>query len=350
MKPNESQNGNADVSREAPASSILAARFLELAHGTPGTESTSFVEDGLFHESSRSVPVQAPSAKTGHASHADLDLQQVSPGFFQLMSISLRAGREFTWEDGPSSCMLDDLGARVLFRGEYPVGNVLAYAPSHDRAPIRCIVVGISRPFATSDIRRPAAPSIIVPYLAASKCDFPWHVLARSRDIRGSLVRQFNTELAAIDPRLSISQVEDLHERVDESFGRERIMAILSLVFGICSLVVAGVGLFSSLFYQIGTRTAEYGIRMALGADRFMIARPLIGQAAIQCIPAIALGVAIAAWMSHLAATFLFDPRLAKPGVCIASCAFLLAVLLACVAAALARIYRLDPAEALRTL
>jgi ABC-type antimicrobial peptide transport system permease subunit len=89
---------------------------------------------------------------------------------------------------------------------------------------------------------------------------------------------------------------------------------------------------------------------MALGADRFMIARPLIGQAAIQCIPAIALGVAIAAWMSHLAATFLFDPRLAKPGVCIASCAFLLAVLLACVVAALVRIYRLDPAEALRTL
>jgi len=127
-------------------------------------------------------------------------------------------------------------------------------------------------------------------------------------------------------------------------------MATLSLVFGICSLVVAGVGFFSSLFYQIRTKTGEYGIRMALGADRFMIARPLIGQAAIQCIPAIALGVAIAAWMSHLAATFLFDPRFAKAGVCIASCAFLLAVLLACVAAALVRIHRLDPAEALRTL
>jgi len=84
MKPNESQNGNSDVSREAPASSILAARFLKLAHGTPGTESTSIVEDGLFHESSRSVPVQALSAKTGRASHAIWSCSGFLPGSSNL--------------------------------------------------------------------------------------------------------------------------------------------------------------------------------------------------------------------------------------------------------------------------
>jgi ABC-type antimicrobial peptide transport system permease subunit len=282
-------------------------------------------------------------------SQASLDLLQVSSGFFQSMSIPLLAGREFNWDDR-QSCMLDGVAARQLFPNGTALGSTMSYQLDQGSPWVQCTVIGISQPIAVSDIRRKAAASIILPYFASADNGLPLYVLVRVNGIGGELVPRLAETLASIDPQLSITRSEDVGQRVEESFGRERIMAFLSLLFGLSSLTVAGAGLFSSLAFQIKSRTVEFGIRMALGADHARLAQPLVAQAAALCLPAIGIGIASGAWMSHTMAAFLFDPTLSKPWISILSGLFVLAIVLMCIAAALLRIRRLDPSEALRAL
>jgi len=340
--------GGAQGPSDVPdGSSQLAARLLKQARSVPGLETASISAQGLFSGVIDTASVIKEDDAGRPTLQGNLDLLQVSPGFFQSMSIPLFAGREFKWDDR-HSCMLDGLAARQLFPNGMALGKTLAYRLEESQPDVTCTVVGISQPVTISDIRRTAAALLILPYFAATDNGFPVYVLARSNDIKGNLVPRITEELATIDPKLSITRVEDIQQEVDESFGRERIMAILSLLFGICSLLVAGAGLFASLFYQVKSRTAEFGIRMALGADHVKLAQPLVGQAAALCLPAIVLGVGLAVWMSHAAAAFLFDPKLSRPGVSIVSSAFVLSIVAACVAVAVARIRRLDPSDALR--
>jgi ABC-type antimicrobial peptide transport system permease subunit len=128
----------------------------------------------------------------------------------------------------------------------------------------------------------------------------------------------------------------------------ERIMATLGGAFGLLALIVASLGVFGVLAFQVTRRTNELGVRMALGATRGAMMRLVLSQVAWMVVPGLVIGISVALLLTRVARNVLFDLSPTEPRV------FLIAALMLASAATLAawlparRAGRVDPLIALR--
>lgn len=130
----------------------------------------------------------------------------------------------------------------------------------------------------------------------------------------------------------------------------ERLMAILSGLFGLLAALLTAVGLYGVMSYTVASRTSEIGVRMALGADRREIVKLVLGQAGAVVGAGLALGIVLALAAARTARSLLFELRPDDPLAFVA--AALLLVLVATLACYLParRASKLEPMEALREL
>ena len=163
-----------------------------------------------------------------------------------------------------------------------------------------------------------------------------------------SLVEDVRRAVASVDRNLPIFHVKTLRAQTDDSLVRERLMATVSGFFASLALLLALLGLYGLMAYAVARRTAEIGIRMALGARRkqivWMTLRETLGLAAV----GIACGVPLALWMAQYAKALLFGVAAADPANLAISAGALLGVaaLAGCLPAL--RASRVDPMVALR--
>jgi ABC-type antimicrobial peptide transport system permease subunit len=155
-------------------------------------------------------------------------------------------------------------------------------------------------------------------------------------------------ELAAVDRRLPIVAMIEARSQVDASIVVERLIARLSVTFGLLALALAGVGLYGLIAYVTTQRTGEIGIRMALGADRRDVRRLVLRDTFRLVVIGVVIGIPAALAGARLLASQLYevgpnDPLALSLGLVTLSAAALLAGYLpACRAA------RVDPVIALR--
>ena len=99
--------------------------------------------------------------------------------------------------------------------------------------------------------------------------------------------------LADIDPNLTVIDLHSLDYQVGDNFTQERLIARLTMLFGVLALVLASVGLYGITSYPVARRTSEIGLRMALGADRGNVVRMVLRGALIQVGLGLAIGIPI---------------------------------------------------------
>ena len=156
------------------------------------------------------------------------------------------------------------------------------------------------------------------------------------------------TVLRELDPAMRLSNVRTFAEHVDRSILNERIMATLGAFFGVLALVVACLGIFGVMAFQVEQRTREFGIRMALGATGRRITALVLRDVSVILLIGCAVGGAMAAGLSRVVKSLLFGVTATDPTV------FLFAVVLLAVAGFSAayvpawRAARVDPTVALR--
>jgi predicted permease len=154
--------------------------------------------------------------------------------------------------------------------------------------------------------------------------------------------------LADIDPNLTVVDFVSMDEQVSEELTQERLIARLTLLFGLLALVLASVGLYGITSYAVARRTSEIGLRMALGANRGNIVTMVLRGTLVELLLGLAIGIPILLLGGRLAASQLFQVRFYDP------VSILLAVLVLSAAAALAgfiparRASSIDPMTALR--
>jgi len=155
--------------------------------------------------------------------------------------------------------------------------------------------------------------------------------------------------LGDIDPNLTITDLRSLENQVSQNLGQERLLARLTMLFGILALVLASVGLYGITSYSVARRTNEIGLRMALGADRSQVLRLVLRGAFAQVLLGLAIGIPIALLGSRLVADQLFQVRIYDP------LSIALGVVVLSLAAAVAgfiparRAAGIEPMQALRT-
>lgn len=287
---------------------------------------------------------------TKGANH-DLYVNAIAPAYFSTMRIPLLAGREFTWNDTPSAglkLILNQSAARLIFPDGNALGRSIRHSEQKDRVDVY-EVVGIVGDAKYSDVRVPAPPTA---YFAMSQQNGPnelsYSAVVRAGSAAGPLANTIRAITAQMAPQVPAPEIDSLETVIDNSLGAERMMTMLAVFFAICALVVTAIGLYGTLAYATSRRTAEIGIRMALGAKRLQVARMIFAQNLLVVMGGSIVGLTAALIATRALASFLFNTSAHDPWVIAVS--ILALALTACGASLLPalRAARIDPMSAIR--
>jgi predicted permease len=230
----------------------------------------------------------------------------ISPPFFEVVGVGLHRGRVFHDTDGASGSETVIINARMaaqFFPGEDPIGRRLRFMPREaapgEPAPPWRTIVGISPSIRHSETRQVELNAVVyVPY----RQDPPSgaSLLVRSHLPPSSLVDAVRRQVQAIDSDQPVFTIQTLDQMLAEERWPFRVFGTMFGIFAVIALVLSSVGLYAVMAYSVTQRTAEIGLRMALGAQarqvRWMILRLGLAQLAL----GLTLGLAGALGLSRV--------------------------------------------------
>ena len=270
----------------------------------------------------------------------------VSEDYFRLMRIGFAEGRGFRPEDregSPNAIIVNESFARHVFPGESAIGKTLMRGGNAD---IKGEIVGVIRDVKTNGLNAPVPDEIYYPLRQLGRPGM--NIVARTSGDPAALQPIIRGAVAAVDKEQPISFFATLEANVATSLGTQRIVASLTTIFAALAFVMSVVGLYSVLAHAVSQRTAEIGIRMALGAQSAQVVRMIMRSGLELVTVGLALGLTAAAGAARVIQTLLFDVRPLEPLVyATVAIAFALVATLACLLPSL-RASRIDPIVALR--
>lgn len=281
-------------------------------------------------------------------------LVTVTPDYFETLGIRILRGRSFTDADarrkGPGAVILDEGLAKQFFPNPADaVGRCLFVAFSTNTCRE---VVGISESARRGSLRGGQLDSeFFLPFGQSSDGDdaAPRVLLARPRTASAAAMASIATAIRNTAVDLPYVRIEALQDLADEEAKSWRLGATIFGLFGMLAVVLSGVGIYAALAFSMRQRTGEIGVRMALGADAWDIARIVAVHALIVVAAGWALGGALTAGLTRYVRSLLFDVAPGDATTFItASLLVAAAALGGCIVPAI-RASRIDPAVALRT-
>jgi predicted permease len=274
----------------------------------------------------------------------------VTPEYFDAYGIELVRGRLFTSQDTPSStrvAIINESVAKTFFGDADPIGQPIGFGSRPN--PARTLtVVGVVRD--ARQALRATPPKMV--YQPLDQSLEPPEALTAAVRTTGdpaplaSLVRQ---EVRALSPDVAVMWVRTMRQQIAAATTSERLLATLSTAFAVLALLLACIGLYGVISYDVASHTRDIGIRLALGAERSVVLAGVLRPTVTIIGIGLALGLAGALTTSRLVETLLFgltsrDPlTLAATAATLGSAALLAGYLPA------RRASRIDPAVALRT-
>jgi putative ABC transport system permease protein len=268
-----------------------------------------------------------------------------APRFFGTLQTTLIAGREFEQHDrssGASVAIVNEAYASRYFRGRNPVGEHLS---ARVRGSITDLeIVGVAKNVNLAGLRAAPPPTVYVPY-AQLTGDVPTTLEIRAS---GSLAQVAAAVRNALQVPNTPMEIRTLSEQVNAAIVRERMMATLSGAFGILALVLAAVGVYGLLAYDVVRRTTDIGIRMALGAQRSAVISAVVKDAIRLVAFGVFAGMPMAWAGSRAVQSMLFGLAPTDPATMGSAAIVLLAAGMLAAYLPARRASRLDPMAALR--
>ena len=325
----------------------FAARLIENLKAVPGVQfasttlpllggwQTSFSVEGKPEP----PPGQRPSA----------DIARVGPDYFPAMGVRLLEGRAFgeaDRTDAPAVCMVDETLAKKHWPGETALGKRLKFGGLDDKDNPWMEVVGIVAHVKNYGVDEDSRVELYLPYLQNSVSSLT--VVVRTDRDPASLSSGVREAVRAADPELPVYQVRTLESMVAEHAAPRRLAALLIGVFAALALLLAAGGIYGVMSYAVAQRTAEIGIRMALGAQQREILGMVLRHGAAMAIAGVGIGLVAALALARLITRLLFETSASDLATFSLVPVLLLTVaLLACYLPA-RRAARVDPLVALR--
>ena len=269
----------------------------------------------------------------------------VTPGFFEATGMRTREGRDFLEAERVRGqvMVVNETLARLAWPDRPAVGECV-YRFDQEACTTVVGVVADARRFRL--VGEEPHPYFYEPL--PSDDTGPRALLVRMAPGQRRLDRVLRREISALDPGVPFIRIETLGEALDPQIRPWRLGASLFAVFGLLAVLLAAIGLWSSVSYAVSRRKHEFAVRLAVGASRSGLVRLVLSDGLRTALIASAAGLLIAAGAAHLIADLLLDVSPRDPAVFAAVAAGVLAVgTLASLWPAL-RASRVDPAEALR--
>ena len=321
----------------------LQQQLLERLRAAPGVQSAAYAVWAPMGGNVWSERIRRAD-REGEEAEVTADLGTVGEGYFETMQIPLAAGRAFTSADrpgAPATAVVNETLARRLWPGQSPLGRTLRF---QDRV---LEVVGVARDGKYESYTETPKSFVYLPLSQRYAGSVTLHVRSRDGDAAAALgtVRR---EMAALDPNVALEQAMSLPALIGFSIFPQRMAATLVGAFGLVGLLLAAIGLYGILAFQVSSRTREIGIRMALGAAASDVVRGVVRSSLRLLALGTAVGLALALAATRLLSSLLYGVTATDP-VTFVGVPLLLAVV-ALVASYLParRATRVDPMVALR--
>jgi len=263
------------------------------------------------------------------------------------MDIHLLAGRFFTDDDAtrkPPVVVVSRSFADLYFRGREAVGGQIRTGGRAD-APWYTItgVVADVRHWSTEQAPK---PTFYRPFFA--EVDGHATLAIRSTLPPDRVTASVRGAVRSVDPTLALEQIRTMEQRVMESNNRRRFQTLVLAVFAAAAVFLALVGLYGLMAFAVKQRTAEVGLRLALGASRGQVLTMVLRQGLGLVAAGLALGLAAALPLTRVVAAWLYGVKAEDPLTFAAVPVMLLAVGLAACAIPAWKATRIDPVTALR--
>ncbi|HTL69179.1 MAG TPA: ADOP family duplicated permease [Lacunisphaera sp.] len=292
-------------------------RIMAALGAVPGVDAVGLSADFPVQEKFNTMPfvVHDASAATGQE-RAFVYTSGVSAGYFATMGIPLRDGRLFREDDDMRKtpvAVVDETFVRRFFPGRNVVGMEFAFGtspPSADRPWIRIVGV-VARANLSGLEGRDGWPFVYLPFNQQATTAFTF--LVRTSRPETDIVREVRERVRTIDAGLPVYGVGSLQGALDYLLGNRRALLVLIGLFAGLALLLAAVGLFGVLNFDVAQRTREIGIRGALGASRRQILSLVLQQGLAKVAAGLVLGIAGAILFTRLLSRMLFDVSAADP-------------------------------------
>jgi putative ABC transport system permease protein len=270
-----------------------------------------------------------------------------TPGYFAAVGTDLRAGRLFAAEDDAQAVRVvlvnEAFAARYLADAD-PVGRRVVIGDAQ-AAPLE--VAGVVANVMNEEMDDMTEPCVYLPFAQVPTRQM--NLVVRAPGAPSRIVSAVRDALAALDPRLPLSNIQTMEQVVHERRSPKVAMMWTLVVFAVAALVMAAVGTYAVMAYAVAQRTHEIGVRMALGAQSADVLRLMLGRGLKLVLVGVAIGLAVSLAFTRLMASLLYgvsptDPlTFAIVGLTLGAVA-----LLACYIPA-RRATKVDPLVALRS-
>jgi putative ABC transport system permease protein len=224
----------------------------------------------------------------------EADVHIVTAGYFAALQTPLRRGRLFDMRDlenAPGVVVVSDALARAYFPGEDPVGKRIRVGAQGVPFPMEIIgVVG--------DIRYSALETDAAPMLYGFYRQAPWNrlelreIVVRTAVDPRTFMSALRKEVAAVNRDVPVYALGNMTRDLEASLDRPRFVTSVMSFFASVALALASLGLYGLLAYAVGRRSKEFGIRMALGADRSKLLNGVLREGVLLAVAGTAVGIA----------------------------------------------------------
>jgi predicted permease len=232
-----------------------------------------------------------------------IDIEAISPQWFQTLRVPMRGGREFAAADNqqaPKVLIVNETFARQFWPGQNPIGKHVIVG----RWPEPAEVVGVANDIKNRGLSQEPQAQVYIPF-----AQLPWsnmNLLVRTAVPPQTMTSAVRAVIAGVDPDQPVTSILTVDELMDNSRTQPRFLMMLLTVFSMTALALAVVGIYGVLAYSVAQRQHELGIRLALGAKSADILRLVVRQGLILAASGVVIGFVAALLMTRLMSSMLY--------------------------------------------
>ena len=332
----------------------LTAQFFDRLsakmNALPGVESAGAGSDlpwTGYDENAGGFNIEGKRPEANQQTHARYHM--ATPGYFSAMGIPLLKGRFFSEGDkkgAPQVIIINHAMAAKYWPGEDAIGKRITFDDNPKKDDDWMRVVGVVGDVKDQPNSTSAEPAFWWSEYQATESDMSIAVRTKSdpRQVADSL----REAVHSLDPELAVADVKQMDQVADASISTPRFTFALVGLFAGLAILLAGIGAYGVIAYTVAQRTSEFGLRVALGAQRGDLLRMVLGQSARLAIPGILVGVVLAMSVGRVLQSLLYGVHLADPIILVSVGLLVLAVALLASYAPARRAALADPMSTLR--
>jgi predicted permease len=323
--------------------------LLSNVRGLPGVQSAGLATVALLHgdEWDSSMSVEGHQNKDGEDIQAFMNA--VSPGYFSTMGVSLMEGRDFTDSDVVGShevAIVNQKFAEYYFGKKSPIGRHVGFGGSPG-TKLEIEIVGVTENTLYEGPREGIRRQVFLPR-AQFKYPAPAVYYVRTKMDSQAMMPALREAVRRQDPTMPVFEMRTLENQLDQTLATERLIAALSMAFGVLATILAAVGLYGVMAFVAARRIREVGLRMALGARPAQVLVLMMREVFVLLGIGLAVGLPCAYGLSRYVSSQMFQVKTADPWTALGVTVFLSVVALSAGFLPAWRASSIDPMKALR--